>query len=69
MNVIFSLMIITSAGVSEAHTFNSMKDCQAVSQKLKTESFCVEKKPVNIEKEMTSMVTLMRKMIRIIEAE
>lgn len=69
MNTIFILMIITSAGVSEAHTFNSMKDCQAVSQKLKTESFCIEKKPVNIEKEMTSMVTLMRKMIRIIESE
>jgi hypothetical protein len=69
MNTIFVLMIITSAGVSEAHTFNSMKDCQAVSQKLKTESFCIEKKPVNIEKEMTSMVTLMRKMIRIIESE
>jgi len=69
MNTIFALMIITSAGISEAHTFNSMKDCQAVSQKLKTESFCIEKKPVNIEKEMTSMVTLMRKMIRIIESE
>jgi hypothetical protein len=69
MNTIFVLMIITSAGVSEAHTFNNMKDCQAVSQKLKTESFCIEKKPVNIEKEMTSMVTLMRKMIRIIESE
>ena len=69
MNVVFALMIITSAGVSEAYTFNSMKDCQVVSQKLKTESFCVEKKPMNIEKEMTSMLTLMRKMIRIIESE
>lgn len=69
MNVVFALMIITSAGVSEAHTFNSMKDCQAVSQKLKTESFCVEKKPVNIEKEMTSMLTLMRKMVRTLESE
>tara|TARA_R110000868_G_scaffold213896_3_gene464054 strand:+ start:778 stop:987 length:210 start_codon:yes stop_codon:yes gene_type:complete len=69
MNVVFVLMIITSAGVSEAHTFNSMKDCQAVSQKLKTESFCVEKKPVNIEKEMTSMLTLMRKMVRTLESE
>ena len=69
MNVVFALMIITSAGVSEAYTFNNMKDCQAVSQKLKTESFCVEKKPVNIEKEMTSMLTLMRKMVRTLESE
>ena len=69
MNVVFALMIITSAGVSEAYTFNSMKDCQVVSQKLKTESFCVDKKPVNIEKEMTSMLTLMRKMVRTLESE
>ena len=53
MNSLVALMIVTSVGVTEApNNFASLKECQAVSSKLKVESYCVEKKPVDIEKQM-----------------
>ncbi len=63
MNSLVALMIVTSVGVTEApNNFASMKECQAVSAKLKVESYCIEKKPVDIEKQFALMIGLMSKM-------
>jgi hypothetical protein len=70
MNSIIALMIVTSVGVTEApNNFATMKECQAVSSKLKVESYCVEKKPVDIEKQMALMIGLMAKMKNEMEKE
>lgn len=63
MNTVYALMIVTSLGVSEApNPFNSMVDCEAVSQRIPN-SYCVEKKPVDIEHEMNRMVVMMKSMM------
>ena len=46
-----------------------MQACQAASAKIKTDSYCVEKKPVNVEKEMASMMRLMMNMVKTMDAE
>ena len=56
-------MIVTAMGVSEApNPFNSMVDCESVSKRIPN-SYCVEKKPVDIEVEMGRMVALMKSMM------
>jgi len=70
MNSVFALMIVTATGVVEApNNFNTMKDCQAVVNRISTTSYCVEKKPVNIEKEMTTFFALFKQMQREFENE
>jgi hypothetical protein len=70
MNTVFALMIVTAMGVSEApNNFTTMQACQAASTKIKTDSYCVEKKPVNVEKEMASMMRLMMNMVKTMETE
>lgn len=68
MNTLFALMIVTSAGVSEApNTFSSKLECVSVSNSLNRNgisSYCVEKKPVNVELEMNRMMALMKTMMQ-----
>jgi hypothetical protein len=68
MNTLFALMIVTASGVSEApNNFSSKLDCVSVSAQLKKDgisSYCVEKKPVNIEVEMNRMMLLMKSMMK-----
>lgn len=68
-NLIFALMIVTNNGVQEAHTFLSLKECQAVSSKLKVDSFCVQKQNVDIEKQMSMMIQMLGKMKRQMDEE
>ncbi len=70
MNTVFALMIVTAMGVTEApNNFATMQACQAASVKIKTDSYCVEKKPVNVEKEMASMMRLMMNMVKTMDTE
>lgn len=70
MNSVFALMIITATGVVEApNNFTTMKDCLAVVDKINFASYCVEKKPVNIEKEMGSFIALFKMMQKEFENE
>ena len=67
------LMVITSSGVTETpNPFASMRECVAISVKLKLDgvtSYCVEKRPVNIEKEMMQFITLFRKFQREMDSQ
>lgn len=70
MNSMFALMIVTTTGVVEApNNFSTMKECQAVVDKNKFTAYCVEKKPVNIEKEMNMLLTMFKRMQREFEDE
>lgn len=63
MNTIVALMIVTATGVVEApNSFSSLKECQAVVDKIKTTAYCVEKKPVDIDKQINMMFAIMSKM-------
>lgn len=63
MNSVFALMIVTATGVMEApNNFASMKDCQAVSDRLKVSSYCVEKKPVDVQGEFSKMISILKMM-------
>ena len=63
MNSIFTLLILTSPGmVSEAYTFQSMKQCEKVKAELNLKGVCIEKKQPNIEEQMRMMITLMKTM-------
>jgi hypothetical protein len=62
MNTLFALIILTSTGAQEAHVFPTKAECEAVSTKLKTESFCVAKTPVDMNKEMDKMFSIMKQM-------
>jgi hypothetical protein len=46
-----------------------MQACQAASVKIKADSYCVEKKPVNVEKEMAAMMRLMMNMVKTMDTE
>ena len=70
MNSVFALMIVTATGVVQApNNFNTMKDCQAVVNRISTTSYCVEKKPVNIEKEMNTFLAMFKRMQKEMEIE
>ena len=63
MNSVFALMIITSAGVVEApNTFKSLADCQAVVQRVQRETYCVEKKLADTQKELNTFLALFKQM-------
>jgi len=70
MNSVFALMIVTATGVVEApNNFHTMKECQAVVDKITFSAYCVEKKPVNIEKEMNTFLALFKRMQKEMENE
>ena len=65
MNSVFALMIITANGVVEApNTFKTLADCQAVVDRVQRETYCVEKKPVNVEGEIGKFIALFKTMQR-----
>jgi len=68
MNSVFALMIITAAGVVEApNTFKTLAECQSVVQRVQRETYCVEKKPVDVQKEMNTFLALFKTMQRQME--
>lgn len=73
MNIVYALMIVTSSGAMESpNPFNSYADCVVVSNKLSMNnisSYCVEKRPVDIEVEMNRMVALMKSMMNSMKEE
>lgn len=63
MNSIFVLMIVTSTGVVEApNSFSTFSECQKVSERIAFNSYCVEKKPVNVEGEMSKFIAMFKKL-------
>jgi hypothetical protein len=62
MNTIFALIILTANGPMEAHQFTSMVECTKVQSTLKSESFCAERKPVDINSSMDMMFNVMKNM-------
>ena len=63
MNSVFALMIVTATGVVEApNTFATQADCEKVVKRIQQVTYCVEKKPVDIQKEMNVFFTLFRQM-------
>ena len=68
MNSIFALMILTANGVVEApNTFKTLAECQSVVQRVQRETYCVEKKPVDVQKEMNTFLALFKTMQRQME--
>lgn len=64
MNTIYALLLITSTGISEGYTFNSLNECQSVASKIKQhEAICVEKKVANPDVQMRQMMTLFKSMV------
>lgn len=63
MNTVFALMLITATGAVEApNSFSTMAECEKVVSKISQTAYCVEKKPVNIEKEMKTFFALFNQM-------
>jgi hypothetical protein len=64
MNTIYALLLITSTGISEGYTFNSLSECQSVASKIKQhEAVCVEKKVANSDVQMRQMMSLCKSMV------
>lgn len=64
MNTIYALLLITSTGISEGYTFNSLSECQTIASKIKQhEAFCVEKKVANPDVQMRQMMLLFKGMV------
>ena len=64
MNTIYALLLITSTGISEGYTFNSMNECQVVASKIKQhEAVCVEKKVANPDIQMKQMMSMFKGMV------
>jgi hypothetical protein len=63
-------MIITATGVVEApNTFATLAECEKVVQRVQRETYCIEKKPVNVEKEMNTFLALFKRMQKEMEIE
>jgi hypothetical protein len=68
VNTLVALMIVTATGVVEApNNFNSMQECQDVVLKLKAESYCVVKKPVDAPAEIKKMMSVFKQMVKEME--
>ena len=64
MNTLYALLIITSTGISEGYTFNSLSECQVVASKIKQhEAVCVEKKVANPDVQMRQMMSMFKSMV------
>jgi hypothetical protein len=63
MNTVFALMLVTATGVIEApNNFSSRSECERVVTKIQGQAYCVEKRPVNVEKEMKTFFALFNQM-------
>ena len=64
MNTLYALLLITSTGISEGYTFNSLSECQTVASKIKQhEAVCVEKKVANPDIQMRQMMSMFKSMV------
>jgi hypothetical protein len=64
MNTLYALLLITSTGISEGYTFNSLSECQVVASKIKQhEAVCVEKKVANPDVQMRQMMSMFKSMV------
>lgn len=64
MNTVYALLLITSTGISEGYTFNSLSECQTVASKIKQhEAVCVEKKIANPDAQMKQMMSMFKGMV------
>jgi hypothetical protein len=65
MNGLFALVIVTAAGPQIGPgLFNSYAECQTVVARLSNEGipgYCMKSQPVDIEKEMSKMILMMKK--------
>lgn len=59
--MIYALIVVTAMGVTEAHQFSKLDDCNKASARI-AQSFCVEKKPVDINVELDRMFEIMKRM-------
>lgn len=70
MNSVFALMLVTATGVVEApNTFTTMAECEKVANRISFQSYCIEKKPVNVEAEMSKFITMFKSFQRQMENE
>ena len=61
---IFVLMIVTSTGVVEApNPFSNISDCEKVRVRI-SNTYCVEKKPVNIEQDAKKFLDVFKNMVK-----
>jgi hypothetical protein len=59
--MIYALIVVTAMGVTEAYQFSKLDDCNKASAKI-AQSFCVEKKPVDVNVEIDKMFDIMKRM-------
>jgi hypothetical protein len=59
--MIYALIVVTAMGVTEAYQFSKLDDCNKASAKI-AQSFCVEKKPVDMNVEIDKMFDIMKRM-------
>lgn len=65
MNSIYVLMIITSTGVVEApNHFTSLAECEKVVQRVQRETYCIEKKPINVEQETKNFMNIFKNLVK-----
>ena len=63
MNTVYALMLVTATGVVEApNNFNTLAECERVINRIQFQSYCVEKKPVDIQKELNTFMALFKHM-------
>lgn len=63
MNSVFVLMVVTATGIMEApNSFETFGDCERVRKLIELKTYCVEKKPVNVQKEMSNFLALFKQM-------
>lgn len=61
MNSVFALMFVTATGVVEApNTFTTMAECEKVANRISLQSYCIEKKPINVEAEMSKFIAMFK---------
>jgi hypothetical protein len=53
------------SGVVEApNTFSTLAECERVVQRVQRETYCVEKKPVNIESEAKNFLNIFKSLVK-----
>jgi hypothetical protein len=59
--MIYSLVIVLATGSQIAPgQFDTMKECQAVADRMNVPAYCIKVQPVDIEKQMAKMLTIMK---------
>ena len=63
MNTVYALMLVTATGVVEApNNFNTLAECERVVNRIQFQSYCVSKKPVDMQKELNTFMALFKHM-------